>query len=228
MRNSEVVDKLTPRSPLEVIRRFVDQKETPTLTIYTTDGFTFCGIPNALEESRNEITLSLRLISPDLRSLSNDLVYIRGQRISHVKIHEFMSVAKTLSFGKIARNPEEPAPTRLQLRREIEELNLNFEKSTGLKLKIYLDWDQLPQSNSANLNLRDLVKALFKSLQTLTKDAIGRESLQSLKKISIENKDGAYLTMNREKTELIVQIDLEKALPGNLEGVVLKTCEKVL
>ena len=228
MHNSEIINKLSPRTPLEIISRFIDQKETNTITVYTSDGFTFCGIAIALGEHRGESILSMHLIADSLKGLSDDLVYIHGQRISHIKIHEFRSVAKTLSFGTIARNPGEQAPTKLQLQRDIEEINLRFVKSSGLKLILNLDWDKLPRSDVAFLNLIDLVKALFISLEKLTTDSLGREALQSLTNINIESKRGSPLTMNREKTIMIVQMDLEAAFPEGLGDVILKAVEKTL
>jgi len=210
--------KYPARSPRDVLRTLAEQAQQhwgddrrplPIVTVYLREGPAFTGwVVRVDRDARDEMAL---LHAPD--SLSNPqghVVYVPTAHVVALRVHEADAHAALLSEGAVARRLSEEAPSRLQLKREFQQL------SERLPAPLDADWDALPKSDEANLNLRDFALALEKAVLAVTDDDLARDAWKSVRKLTVAHEAKADLSAKRHDRTIALALDLSRPMPADL------------
>ncbi len=224
-----VLWKFPARSPRDILRRLADhaeaartdtKKPSPVVSVFSTDGRAFTGTVLGLDGGRDE---SVLLHAPDAHDAGQGhVVYLSMAHVVSVRIHDAEQYAPLLSEGAVARVEGEEAPTRLQLKRDLQSL------SQRLPVAIDADWEALPRTDPAHLNLRDLGSELETAVGVVTHDDLARAAWKKLRGISIRHEQGAQIGAKRHDTSITLTLDLSRALPSDLVELIARQITSVL
>ena len=157
-------------------------------------------------------------VPDDARPEAVDLVYVPADRVAAVQVHDGEWVAPLLTAGEVARVPSEQPQSRLQLKREVREIAQRMTKEVDSGVDV--DWDALPKSDTTNLNVLDLVKAVEKAVRKVVRDKIGKEAMKDVRRILLRHQPGARLTCEKDREGVLLVLDVDKSLPDALDRVV--------
>ncbi len=85
-----------------------------------------------------------------------------------------------LTRGQV-RGPSEPAPTRLQLRRRVEQLMKHLQLTS-----FELPWQKLPDDDQSSRHLQLLFQEIDECWQDISSDAMGKKALSKIRAIVLE------------------------------------------
>ncbi len=210
--------KYPAREPRELLRRFADEAQKhwgddrhplPLVTVYLREGPAFTGrVVRVDRDVRDEVIL---LHAPDnLTNPQGHVAYLPSAHVVAVRVHDADAHAPLLSEGAVARRLSEEAPSRLQVKREFQQL------SERLPAPIDADWDALPKSDEAHLNLRDFALALEKAVLAVTDDDLARDAWKSVRKLTVAHDARADLSAKRHDRTIAIALDLSRPLPADL------------
>lgn len=153
----------------------------------------------------------------NLNAACADVVYLTLSRVSAVTVHEADGIAPLLSFGEVARAPGEAAPSRLELRRSLQQASEGLRADLGLQLAVTADWDGIPEGEGVQLNLQDLSRTLQSVIREMARDDLGRAAWSEVSTLVIRHHPSARLAAAKKERAVVVTLDLSKALPPSLD-----------
>lgn len=118
-----------------------------------------------------------------------------------------------LTRGQV-RGPQEPAPTRLHLRRQAEQLAKHLHLTS-----LEIPWSRLPDDDQSSRHLQLLLQELDECWQEISSDEMGRKALAGVREIALELADHSELTVQDGRCHLRVAAGPEGMLafpPGSL------------
>ena len=220
---AHILSKFPARDPREILRRLVDhrrrlpverQSASPLLSVCTTDGHCFRGWVLDCNEQNDALLLHA---AKNLNAASADVVYLTLSRISAVTVHDSDRIAPILSFGEVARAPGETAPSRLELRRSLQQASEGLRADLGLQLAVTADWDGIPEGEGVQLNLQDLSRVLQHVIREMARDDLGRAAWSALSTLVIRHQSSARLAAAKKERTVVIALDLSRALLPSLE-----------
>lgn len=126
-----------------------------------------------------------------------------------------------LTRGQV-RQSGQPAPTRLQLRREVEQLR----QALGLQL-IEVPWLQIPEDDQSAGHLALLLNEIASAWREISGDQLGREALEPIREIVLEPAALAGLILHQGRCRIQIAIEPEGMLAFPA-GSLKKLLEKAL
>lgn len=161
--------------------------------------------------------------------LENELVYVSIDNVLSVHLQNARDFLSLLSDGAIARVLGEVAPTRLALRRSLQEELTRLNVAQKLDLKLLVDFEKLSERDAVLLNVRDLCTALALALTEINQDKMGHAALVAHSEFRIEPCQGLLeMSVVREGGAVVLKIDLDRALPVELVQTLSKNLSAVL
>ncbi|MBI3297357.1 MAG: hypothetical protein HYZ75_04275 [Elusimicrobia bacterium] len=196
--------------PPALLRRLAEAAdkgaERPSLQLLTRQGQSIGGLLLRVEEKGVVL------------SLDDGGVFFTGLgEVAGVVVRNHLRFAGALSGGTL-RTPGETPPTRLELRREL----------AGSSPAIEPVWEDIPESGDANLNIRDLARALAPAVAASASDPMGREAWSKVKAVKLVHRTGALLSAAAVDGGIVVSVDLSRALPSGLEAAAKAALEQAL
>lgn len=160
----------------------------PRVTLHLCSGRDLlgCVIKLGQDPARGQ-TLLVRVAGADLRSPEVHALYVPVSSIEAVTVNNADRVADLLSDGALPAPPSTlPAPSRLELARNAEELAQMLAKERGVTLKPNLG-AEAGLEEAALRSLSVLVKDAFAALSNIAADPLGKTSLAGVKSLRIVN-----------------------------------------
>jgi hypothetical protein len=158
-----------------------------------------------------ENVILFQLHGADLRQPDFHLAYVGVPEIQALTIHDAAPIAHAISFGAVAA-PAGPAPTRLELRKRLDDYSKELTDRIGQPIGYEADWEAFGQSEEA---LRVLAVSIGNAHQVLCQivmEDVGKEAfLQAIKKVRFLKGYAADIRLTEQC--LSVQLD-----PTNLTG----------
>ena len=144
----------------------------PLVTLYVDSGATFTGFILDIEpEPRGGKWLLVHIPGEGSRQPAPDVVHLHSEHIVALVIHDATEVGKPPA--------DSPTPTRLELRRKVEQTQSELAGLLGADVNLEVDWDKLPDDGDALWALDYLLKAAFTALKEIAADEMGRKALTS-------------------------------------------------
>lgn len=151
---------------------------------------------------------------------SGDLAYLDPNSIEALTVHNISAAIAVLSFGAIEAPPGTPAPSRIAVKRRLEELVKAFADSSGVALVFEVAWERIAPEGEPLRSLSFLIEDTVGALRDIVDD-YGREELsRQVKRVRFEYADSA--TVQLLDAVLLVKAELEKGRQGRLDRHELK------
>jgi hypothetical protein len=125
------------------------------------------------------------------------------------------------------RAQQGPPPTRLQLKRELDEKN-NAAKNAGLGLTIECLWDTINQSDDETLHLADTLSALYQTIEQVGASDLGKTALNDVTRLTVRSQPGSSLDVKREGASLSLIFDARKPVAGDVNEQIKRRLEAAL
>ncbi|MBS2040375.1 hypothetical protein JST97_35635 [bacterium] len=120
----------------------------------------------------------------------------------------------------LVREALEPAPTRLQLRRQAEQLLQHLQLTC-----LTVPWSQIPEDDQSSRHLQLLLNEIQQTWQELAGDQMGREALQGVRKIVLIPSVQMHLRVEGDSALIQIEVQSEGLLafpPGSLRRLLEK------
>lgn len=208
MEAADIVARFVVRPPLEILIRLARHFRThpgvrPWIDVGTAEGVVHSGRLVDVDEREGAALLHAS------ENHGGDVVYLRLDRVTSLKVRGAEELGALLSEGRVARAPGEEAPTRLLVRRTLAGL-----RAAGLAVDAV--WEAVPEAAEALLNLRDLAEAVTRAAAAVARDKEGRKALEEYRAICIRHEAGTRLRARPKGRTLLMEADLTRALPEKL------------
>jgi hypothetical protein len=217
-RYDDYLSRIPARSPQEILAVLAEAREqcpdALLIELGTSDGLVLSGQVIRIDESRDGPNVLLR--HSDHRGLLESVSYLPLGRVTSVRVLDSRAAATWISFGEIATRPGEKGPTRLELRRELATAGERLQQECGVGLQFAIDWESLPESDAAHLNVRKLSELLLGAVRKQASDPAGKQACGKLGTARFSHAPGQGLKLRREGPELFVCIDFERAITASL------------
>ncbi|MFN8609294.1 MAG: hypothetical protein U0931_17280 [Vulcanimicrobiota bacterium] len=126
-----------------------------------------------------------------------------------------------LTRGRV-REISEPAPTRLQLRRQAEQVQKHLRLT-----RLEIPWSAIPEDDQSARHLQLLLKEIDESWQEIGRDEMGHAALERVREIVLEPASQSGLSIRENRC--LIQIELQpEGLLGFPEHSFKKWLEKAL
>ena len=207
-----ILNAIKAQDPVEIVRLLEGRQVRLTLTF--SSGQTVTGVPIRSESQRGAYILLMR------SSLNaDDIFFVRLDDLTAVQVHGYQNVAPLLTDGAVARSPNEVSPTRLELKRSVQDLSEKIHKETGSSLNLDVEWEKLPASeHDVHLNLRDLTASVRTQLAKVAADELGKRALSEIRVFRISHHDSENPEIKRDGSIIDFRINLARALPARLDN----------
>ncbi len=142
----------------------------PLVTLYLNSGAIFTGFILDIEpEPRGGKWLLLHTPGEGSRQPAPDVVYLHGEHLVALTVHDVAEMGKPPA--------DSPVPTRLELRRKMEQVQNELGSLIGAEIKLEVDWDKVPEDGDALWALDYLLRTAGTVLKEIAADEMGRQAL---------------------------------------------------
>lgn len=216
----ELVFKFKARAPQIVLRELVEDarkhekiEALPRVVLWTRAGTSIEG--RVLQVGEDKWGGSVLLLT-DRGNSPMSTAFLRLDEIIGVDVQDAGKYAQVLSEGDVPRPLGQTAPTRLELKRRYADVPARI-AGLGLTLETDVEWDKVPEDETAAFNLADLADGLQKAISLSARDAVGKEAWAAVRRIRISHQIGASLGAVRDGDLIRLVVDLRKKLPSALD-----------
>jgi hypothetical protein len=224
---NQVAAKVRARDPSSLLRSLAegfaagksDLSATPLVTVQLAYGHLLEGKILRVESKGSDECVSM-IVDLGRGSTGEKMAFFSLRQVLSVIIHQPIHFADLVSGGELARPPSGPVLSRLQLRREFENVSL------GPTLAV--DWDRIPPDDIAASNLKTLVAALAESSTSIRADDLGKRAWSQVKRLVIKHEAQAELAVRLADEVLTCSVDFLRALPAELRARVTALLNSVL
>jgi hypothetical protein len=121
----------------------------------------------------------------------------------------------------------EPAPTRLQLKRQIQQLTQRLQAEVAAGIQFEVDWESLTDSGEPLRALEHLLRDSTDALAAISTEELGKSELAHLERVRLV--DGPSAEVTREGGLLVITANLKAGPAGRQTPERLRAAiEKVL
>jgi hypothetical protein len=142
----------------------------PLVTLYVDSGAVFTGFILDLEpEPRGGKWLLVHIPGEGSRQPAPDVVYLHGDHIVALIVHNVVEMGKPPA--------DAPSPTRLELRREMEQVNNEINSLLETEVCFQIEWEELPDEGDPLWALDYLLRTAGTVIKDVAADDLGRQAL---------------------------------------------------
>jgi hypothetical protein len=151
--------------------------------------------------------------------MSDDVTYLSPSAVEAVTIHDAGEHAHHFAPTVTDRPLGTDAPGKLSIRRSLSEQAETISAAVDSDIDLDVDWDSIPETDDARWNLQQTIESTMTSLESVTKDDLGREALrENVDKLRFADGDPGVTLTDRT---LIVKLDPAGGRQGRLSDDVL-------
>ena len=188
--------------------------EAPEVTLYSRTGQSFRGrILSYVDVPQSLILLGLEDQSERIESF----LFLERSTVDGIAVHDASDIAHHFS-DRLEPPREDPAPTRLKLRRDVKAISEWYESEIGSAIEFAMDWENAPRDDAALISLETLIAAVGEALRKISADSKGKEALANLDAINIALGDPG---MTHRGKRLSLLVDLTKGPAGRFSTAAL-------
>lgn len=165
-----MIDQLKAREPREIVNQLalLETDKRPVVTLHMRTGKAFQGV--ILDSGINKTSRLLLIQLTDGFKKTDNVTYLSVDQIDCVTVHNAKSALDVLSQGELQSAPSGPAPTKLGLSRRVNELSSGLSNELGSEISIEINWNTIPGSEQAMINLSSMVEDTCSTLKKLIMD----------------------------------------------------------
>lgn len=209
------INKFKAKSPAVIIDLIFKEKEEVAITLTLKNGTYLEGfIVDVLKEEYQ--------IAVCLRTQNNEVFFFNAQEVCLLSIKYPKQLAVALSDGSVSRpiNSNETI-SGLELKRWVNK------QQEILNVPINLSVDKVAlQELNVRLNCKDIVNSLLQAVTLVCNDSMALDIWKTITSITIVQ--AANFKVKKVDNVLEISIDTKKALPKNLENILVEKIESVL
>ena len=196
----------------DLLRRSQRGSKLPLVSLYMHGGREIKGSIIDLSE---EVGAALVATQSD-GGCVHDVHYVDVRALAGLVVHDAVAWIEVLSAGRF-ESAEGSPPSRLELKRRLQEYSGRLAVLRGEAVEMSVDWDRVPSGDASYWSLSRLIDEFVRLLLDLGRDSLGREALTSkVRKVQFvsDGRKGVSL----EGGALVVRADLMAGKIGRLSG----------
>jgi hypothetical protein len=185
------------------------------LSIFTSDGFVFHGVPTEIRESKEDALIILKNTNGNKSdsTFTNELTFLTLNSITCIKINNAEKWKNLLFEAPYSKELKELPGSRLDLKRKIQELQNDFEKSQ-ISIKLLPEFDSFNKdSELENQTLCLTAIRISKTLKDICADPLGKTALEKIKNLSFIQKSDCFFEISLQNQVINISHDFLKSIP---------------
>lgn len=209
-------------SPKRMLERLIEVKNTDDtsfiITIYDEYGHEFSG-----KLIKYDVKNSLLFLYDE--NHSNSLLFIEVNQTSTLRLHNASDHIHILSEA-ISREDKE-SESRIDIESYINILQEMLKENSSLYFQFFLDSEQIT-SNVITENIRTVLENLGKAIVEISSDEFGVQALSNIDSFELSHSNDKSFLLKRNKSNIIIEFDFNKNLPGNFILLIENGLNKLL
>ncbi len=217
------IQLLRAQKPLAVFKKVIafnektlDPAQRVQVRLGLGSDFIVEGAPLHMDQDGNTVFVGLK----------DTVSYANTRSILGIEILNPTALLAFLTDDRYVPVPENNIPTRLALKRTLKEMAEGLRTAYAIEL-IVADLIDKFDTSVAKYQFDVLLHALSDALQVIVNDLLGKDALQTIKKIGIVQSQGELL-VEKNGDEISIQLDLNRKLNKDLKKQLQQRLEQCL